>query len=72
MKEKTIPGAAEAWRMAEAEKKGSLRQPTDADSPPPGTLPGRKPALLHGQVDIFGRVYEDPSRRLEDDDDDAA
>jgi hypothetical protein len=30
------------------------RKPTEGDRPPPSTMPGRRPRLLDGQIDIFG------------------
>lgn len=43
-------GAAEAFRAS----KLAQRSPTDDDRPPVSVLPGRKPKILRGQLDLDG------------------
>ena len=47
-------GALEALRLRRLEK----RPPTEADVPPPSTLPGPKHKPLKGQLDVYGGEVE--------------
>jgi len=48
------PGLAEALRLLRLEK----RRPTEADRPPPSTLPGRKLRPLAGQLELGAEPEE--------------
>jgi hypothetical protein len=52
-------GFREAVRALKLEK----RAPTGDDAPPVSVLPGPKPRILRGQIDLWGRVHDDPDER---------
>jgi hypothetical protein len=52
---KTHLALLEALKFLEKQR----RLPTEADRRPVRPLPGPKPAVLDGQIDIFGHVHGD-------------
>jgi hypothetical protein len=55
---KTHPSLVEALQLL----RKARRSPTETDIPPPRPLPGHKPKVLNGQLDIYGRVHGDDER----------
>ena len=52
---KTHPALVEALRLLRKPR----RAPTEADCPPVRPLPGPKPRILDGQIDLYGHVHDD-------------